>query len=187
MQNYRIVLTLKNLWAWTKKFNKADSLYLRESFCCKRKRETQAEQSKFCTGWFNVQQSEKQRWNDLPINTSIQQSWKLALALVIVFCTRFFLKAIRRHPSGQLRFRGLLCIMKGFLFDLFALLVPRPLLLGDCDHGFTAKSELTQNTRSVTIDKSCNISTWFAFFRVLYFSRCLPCSPPLHIMKPPVK
>lgn len=85
MLNYRIVLTLKDLWAWTKKFNKPYSLYLGESFCCKRKGETKAEQSKFCTGWCNVQQSEKQRWKDLSINVSIQQSWKLALALVILF------------------------------------------------------------------------------------------------------
>lgn len=148
MQNYRIVLTLEDLWAWTKKFNKPDSLYLRGSFCCKRKSETKAEQSKFCTGWCSVQQSEKQRWNDLPVNASIQQSWKSALALVILFCARFLLKAIRRHPSGELRFRVVLGIMKGFV--LFTSLVPSHLLLGDCDHGFTAKSELTQITHSLT-------------------------------------
>lgn len=102
-------------------------------------------------------------------DASIQQSWKLALALVILFCTRFLLKAIRRHPIGELKFRVVLCIMKGFLFVLFTSLVPRPLLLGGCDHGFNAKSEVTQIHRSLTIGKSSNILTWFAFLRVFYF------------------
>lgn len=184
MQNYRIVFALKDLWSWTKKFNKPDSLYLRESFCCKRKREPKAEQSKFCTGWCAVQQSEKQRWNNLPINPSIQQSWKLALALVILFCTRFLLKAIRRYPSGELRFRVVLCIMKGFLFVLFTLLVLRPLLFGGLWFGLL---QIRTDSNYSPFDKSSNISTWFAFLRAPYFSPCLLSSSPLHIMRPPVK
>lgn len=85
------------------------------------------------------------------------------------FFTSFLLEAIRRHPIGELKFRVVLCIMKDFLFVLFTLLVPWPLLLGGCDHGFNAKSEVTQIHHSLTIDKSSNILTWFAFLRVLYF------------------
>lgn len=50
MQNYRIVLTLKNLWAWTKKFNKPDSSTLERISAVKGKGRKKAEQSKFCTG-----------------------------------------------------------------------------------------------------------------------------------------
>lgn len=59
--------------------------------------------------------------------------------------SRFLVKTIRRHPSKDWRFSVVLCIMKGFpssnveiLFFLVTLPAPRPLLLGDCDHGVTA-------------------------------------------------
>lgn len=95
---------------------------------------------------------------------------------------RFLLKAIRRHPSEELRFSVVICIMKGFPFSnieilslLFTLPISSSLLLGDCCC-CCSESELTQTTHSLTIGKNSNISTWFTFPRVLCFSTCLPCS-----------